>query len=198
MKKTREISNLYGTHACVILYGPNQPQPEIWSSQPGVHDVINKFLAMPMIERSCNMFSRQSFLEKMLTKTSKKLENLKKENKKKEMDIFLFKCVNTGSIVNNADNVDMNCLLWEINQNLNDIEGKRGKDETQHDTTIAPNGAEALSREGTTVGGDVKGMIGTVENQDWAFDSSNNGGDAMVPFGDDNLSNEFEHGSSTP
>ncbi|OIV96095.1 hypothetical protein TanjilG_27199 [Lupinus angustifolius] len=49
---------------------------------------------------------------------------------------------------------------------------------------MAPNGAEAFNGEIATVGDDVKGMM---ENQDWAFDLGNDGGDAMLPFGDDNL-----------
>ncbi|OIV96096.1 hypothetical protein TanjilG_27200 [Lupinus angustifolius] len=90
-----------------------------------------------------------------------------------------------NALIANANNVDMNYLLWAINQNLMDIdEWKKGKDETQHVTIMAPNGAEAFNGESATVGDDVKGMM---ENQDWAFDLGNDGGDAMLPIGDDNL-----------
>ncbi|XP_019418422.1 PREDICTED: agamous-like MADS-box protein AGL80 [Lupinus angustifolius] len=185
-----------GTDACVIIYGPNQPHPEVWPSHQGVQDLISKFKAMPKMERSRNMFNKEIFLKKMLTHALEKLVNLKDENKKMEMEIFIFQCVNTGSIVNNANNVDMNYVLRAINQNLMDIdELKKGKDETQHGTIMAPNGAGAFNRENATVGDDVKGMM---ENHDWAFNFGNDGGDVTLPFGDDNLSNDIEHGSSTP
>ncbi|KAF1890789.1 hypothetical protein Lal_00043124 [Lupinus albus] len=87
----------------------------------------------------------------------------------------MFQCMNSGSIVNNnASNVDMNDLLWAINQNLKDVDGKKGVDETEHDTIMALNGAEALNGEGANIGVEGKGMIeaniGVVENEDLAFD----------------------------
>ncbi|KAE9594721.1 hypothetical protein Lal_00043138 [Lupinus albus] len=203
IKQTSEISTLDGTDACVIIYGPNQPRPEIWSSRLGVQGMINKFKAMPKLERTRNMFNRESFLKKMLTKTLQKLENLKKENMKRKIELLMFQCMNSGSIVNNnASNVDMNDLVWAINQNLKDVDGENGVDETEHGTIMALNGAEALNGEGANVGVDGKGMIeanmGVVENEDLASDFGNDGGDAALAFGDDCLSNESENGSSTP
>ncbi|KAE9594704.1 hypothetical protein Lalb_Chr18g0056601 [Lupinus albus] len=162
--------------------------------------MINKFKAMPKLERTRNMFNCESFLKKMLTKT---LENLKIENMKREIEVLMFQCMNSGSIVNNnASNVDMNDLLWAINQNLKDVDGKKGVDETKHDTIMALNGAEALNGEGANIGVEGKGIIeanmGVVENEDLAFDFGNDGGDAALAFGDDYLSNESENGSSTP
>ncbi|KAF1890793.1 hypothetical protein Lal_00043128 [Lupinus albus] len=173
--------------ACVIIYGPNQPRPEIWSSRLGVQGMINKFKAMPKLERTREYVNRESFLKKMLTKTLQKLENLKKENMKRQIELLMFQCMNSGSIVNNnASNVDMNDLVWAINQNLKDVDGEN----------------EALNGEGANVGVAGKGMIeanmGAVENEDLASDFGNDGGDAALAFGDDYLSNESENGSSTP
>ncbi|QCD91395.1 Transcription factor [Vigna unguiculata] len=40
IKKMNEITTLCGIEACAIIYSPNDPQPEVWPSEPEVQRKI--------------------------------------------------------------------------------------------------------------------------------------------------------------
>jgi hypothetical protein len=50
LKKADELTTLCGIKACAIIYGPNEPQTEIWPSPWGVQSVLSKFRTMPELE----------------------------------------------------------------------------------------------------------------------------------------------------
>ncbi|KAE9591488.1 putative transcription factor MADS-type1 family [Lupinus albus] len=160
-KKLHEISTLCGIQACAIFYGPNETEPEVWPSHSQVQRLINRFNAMSEIDQRKNMSTQESFLKKNFEKARDQLKKARDENKKNEMELFMFQCLGVGSIINTGDTINMNYLLLMINQNLRDIYGKESRDQPQHGIGMALNGTESSSGERKTVGGHNQEVVQT-------------------------------------
>ncbi|XP_058783970.1 agamous-like MADS-box protein AGL80 [Vicia villosa] len=55
VKKVDELATLCGVEACAIIYGPYEPQPEIWPSASGVQNVLSKFMTKSEFEQRKKM-----------------------------------------------------------------------------------------------------------------------------------------------
>ncbi|GAU41275.1 hypothetical protein TSUD_349150 [Trifolium subterraneum] len=123
LKKVDELSTLCGIDACAIIYGPYDPQPEIWPSPSGVQNVLSKFRTMPEFEKSKKMLNQETFMQQRILKAKDQVKKQMKDNKEKEMTLLMFQCLNLGEIVhNNVSMTDLNHLNWLIDQNLKDID----------------------------------------------------------------------------
>ncbi|XP_058782065.1 agamous-like MADS-box protein AGL80 [Vicia villosa] len=125
LKKVDEISTLCGIDACAIVYGPYDPQPEIWPSPSGVEKVLLKFKTAPEFDQSRRMVDQESFLKQRISKAEKQLQKQRGDNKEKEKSMLMFECLSAGNIVQNNMSVgDLNDLCWMIDHNLRVI-GRR-------------------------------------------------------------------------
>ncbi|KAE9591496.1 putative transcription factor MADS-type1 family [Lupinus albus] len=139
-KKLHEISTLCGIQTCAIIYGPNETKTKLWPSHSEVQRVINKFNGMSEIDQRKNMSTQESFLKKNFEKVRDQLKKARDENKKNEIELFMFQCLGVGSIINKGDTIDMNYLLKVINLNLRYVYGKKSGDQPQHGIGVAANG----------------------------------------------------------
>ncbi|XP_045832708.1 agamous-like MADS-box protein AGL80 [Trifolium pratense] len=122
LKKVDELSTLCGIEACAIVYGPYEPEPEIWPTTCGVQRVLSKFRTMPEFEKTKKMFNQEAFMKQRLTKAEEQLKRLRKNNKDIEMKNLMSQCIKEGKVVhNNMSMLDLNALNWLIDQNLKDI-----------------------------------------------------------------------------
>ncbi|CAK8566078.1 unnamed protein product [Lathyrus sativus] len=120
IKKVREISTLCGIEACVIIYGENSVQPEVWPLGPGTLNAICKFRGVPEFERSKRMMDLEDFLKKSIEKSQEQLRKQILENKKKRFTNFIDKALMNQ--YNNTDPVNFNELNDFANMNeLNDL-----------------------------------------------------------------------------
>lgn len=125
LKKVDELTTLCGIDACAIIYGPYDPQPEIWPSPLGVQQVLSKFTTMPEMEQSKKMVNQESFTKQRISKAKEQVKKQRKDNREKEITMLMFQCLNVGKIVQNDMSVsDLNDLAWMIDQNLKEI-GRR-------------------------------------------------------------------------
>ncbi|XP_058782072.1 agamous-like MADS-box protein AGL80 [Vicia villosa] len=125
LKKVDEISTLCGIEACAIIYGPYDPQPEIWPSPSGVEKVLSKFKTAPEFDQSRRMVDQDSFLKQRISKAEKQLKRQWADNKEIETTMLMFQCLNAGNVVqNNMSMGDLNELSHMINHNLRKI-GRR-------------------------------------------------------------------------
>ncbi|KHN05997.1 agamous-like MADS-box protein AGL80 [Glycine soja] len=126
LKKTEELSTLCGIEACAIVYGPNDPRPEIWPSESGVINVLGKFKSMPQWEQTKKMANQERFIADSIVKGKEKLKKLADENKEKEMSLFMVQWLKTGKVQpeHNMTMADFNVLSSMIDQNLKDIAKK--------------------------------------------------------------------------
>jgi hypothetical protein len=125
LKKVAELSTLCGIEACAIVYGPYEPQPEIWPSPEGVQSVLSKFMTMHEFQKCKKMMNQETFLTQRVLKAEEKLKKQRKENREQEMTILMSHCLNEGRVVHdNMSTVDLSYLTWLIDHNLKDI-GRR-------------------------------------------------------------------------
>ncbi|XP_058782046.1 agamous-like MADS-box protein AGL80 [Vicia villosa] len=125
LKKVNEISTLCGIEACGIIYGPYDPQPEIWPSPSGVEKVLTKFKTAPEFDQSRRMVDQESFLKQRIGKAEKQLRRQWADNKEIETTMLMFQCLSAGKVVQNDMSMgDLNDLSCMIDHNLRKI-GRR-------------------------------------------------------------------------
>ncbi|XP_058783833.1 agamous-like MADS-box protein AGL80 [Vicia villosa] len=125
LKKVEELSTLCGIDACAIVYGPYDPQPEIWPSPSGVEKVLLKFKAAPEFDQSRRMVDLESFLKHRISKAEKQLKRQWADNKETETTMLMFQCLNAGNVEQNDMSMDvLNDLSCMIDHNLRKI-GRR-------------------------------------------------------------------------
>ncbi|KAK7387293.1 hypothetical protein VNO78_27991 [Psophocarpus tetragonolobus] len=188
LKKTEELSTLCGIQACAIVFGPYDPMPEIWPSESGVQNVLEKFWSIPEWEQSKKMANQESFIAESIQKGKEKLKKLVEDNNKKEITMFMYQRLNKMSVDQPDKNMtaaDLNVLSSVIEQNLRDIdrrlESLNANEITSHQTQaqmqtpVLPAAAEVMNAE-------------PMQRQ-WFMDLLNGNVDAtiMPPFGDVNL-----------
>ncbi|KAL5697600.1 hypothetical protein ACHQM5_028725 [Ranunculus cassubicifolius] len=126
MKKVSELSTLCGVKACAIVYGPNDPNPEIWPSVHEARDTVLKFKNMPLIEQSKKMMNQETFLRQRLNKAKEQLKKQKRENRVFEMTQLLYATL-VGKSLNDIARPDLSDLIWTLEDKLKDVTEKVGR-----------------------------------------------------------------------
>ncbi|MCI21395.1 agamous-like MADS-box protein AGL80-like, partial [Trifolium medium] len=122
LKKVNELSTLCGIEACAIVYGPYEPEPEIWPSSPrGVQKVVSKFRTKPEFEQSKKKLSQDDYLKQRIVKGDDQLKKLRKENRENEMKMLMYEYLKGQIVLDNISMNDLNDLSWYIDHNLKDI-----------------------------------------------------------------------------
>ncbi|KAE9589881.1 hypothetical protein Lal_00001176 [Lupinus albus] len=195
IKKTNEISTLCGIDACAIIYGQNEPQPEVWPSHLGVQRVLHKFGRMSQMEQSKKMMNQETFLKQSIIKAKEQLKKQKNENRKKEMALFMFNCLSVGTLTNNVNMADLNDLLWIIDQTLKEVEQKKTREIPKEAILMTATGVEALNWEKEPTDGHIQNMtetnVNAMQKHNLLMDSVNGGWNEMFQFGDFNPQNGF-------
>ncbi|KAI3915606.1 hypothetical protein MKX01_015431 [Papaver californicum] len=89
LKKVSEFSTLCGVNACAILYGPYDPQPYVWPSQPQAHRVLMRFKSLPAIDQYRNVnkqLNQESFTRNRIQKINEQLKRHQRENRYMEIE----------------------------------------------------------------------------------------------------------------
>ncbi|KAG2394998.1 hypothetical protein LR48_Vigan09g135900 [Vigna angularis] len=137
-----EISTLCGIEACAIIYSPNDPQPEVWPSEPEVQRVLSKFMEMSEQKQCRKMLNQESLLKQIIIKGQQQLTRQRNDNRKKEMTHLMFQYLNVGRVYDNPSLIDLNDLSWLIDQNLNEIKKKMTMIQIQEGAPVTENGGE--------------------------------------------------------
>ncbi|XP_073042397.1 agamous-like MADS-box protein AGL80 [Primulina eburnea] len=128
MKKVEELSTLCGVEACAVTYSEFQPQPEVWPSPPEARRILERFMVLPDMEKTRFMENQTSFTRQRIEKARNKLRRLQRENKRKELTIFMFQCIEGNANIKGFDvrdtgemNVVINEVLTEITERMNKL-----------------------------------------------------------------------------
>ncbi|KAK7290225.1 hypothetical protein RIF29_04494 [Crotalaria pallida] len=202
MKKVGELSTLCGIDACAILYSPYDPQPEVWPSPLGVQRVLAKFRRMPEMEQSKKMVNQDSFLRQRILKAKDQLKKQRKDNMEKEITQLMFQCLSAGKILQNLSMVDLNDLVWLIDQNLKDINRrievltKKAQSQPQIVAPMVTSGVAKIEEKVQVSYGhglDLDMNMDIMQKQNWFTNllNSGGGGDEALPFEDVNHQNGF-------
>ncbi|KAL5077066.1 hypothetical protein RYX36_016050 [Vicia faba] len=132
LKKVNEISILCGIEACVVVYGENNVEPEVWPPGSRTQNVLQKFYGLSKLERNKRAEDLEGYLKKRIEKSHEQLRKQILENKKKKftnvIDKALINLHNNNDLVNINELNDMkdelNDLTKFIDSNINEVEKK--------------------------------------------------------------------------
>ncbi|XP_058782036.1 agamous-like MADS-box protein AGL80 [Vicia villosa] len=163
-KKVNEISTLCGIEGCVIIYGENSVQPDVWPPGVGTLNVIHRYHSLSELERNKRSVDLEGFLRQCIDKSQEQLRKLVLENKKKRFMIFTDKAlinlhnavpVNMNDL--NGMNDEINDLREFIDGNIKEVTKKLNSMDAEAEEN-AGNGIEAMT------GIEQQGFIGNVGN----------------------------------
>ncbi|KAF9607053.1 hypothetical protein IFM89_030826 [Coptis chinensis] len=159
MKKVSELSTLCGVEACAIVYGPYDPQPDVWHSPSEVHRVLMRFKSMPEMEQSKKMMNQEGFLRQRVVKLNEQLKRQQRENREQEITQLMNQGM-MGKSLHDVSMEDLGDLGWLIEEKLKVV---RAKMEVQRKAMAAPQmniGNERMQVVGGGGGGGVGGGVG--------------------------------------
>jgi hypothetical protein len=89
MKKASELATLCDVDACVVVYGEEETQPEVWPDVPKVAQVLARFKAMPELDQCKKMMDMEGFLKQRIDKLNEQLHKARRENRDRETTLLL-------------------------------------------------------------------------------------------------------------
>ncbi|KAI3444877.1 hypothetical protein Pfo_001542 [Paulownia fortunei] len=144
IKKVSELSTLCGVEACAIIYSQYDPEPEVWPSRLGAQAVLARFRKMSEMDQTRKMVNQESFTRQRIKKAEDQLRRAQKENKRREMENFMFQCLAGMVSLEHFDLHDAAEMGWVINQILRDINSRMEalKRDGQHHQDASASAAE--------------------------------------------------------
>ncbi|KAG5052349.1 hypothetical protein JHK87_004547 [Glycine soja] len=124
LKKVDEITTLCGIEACAIIYSPDEPEPQVWSSDQGVESVIFKFRGVSELTRNKRMFCQESLLRKNIIQVQGQLKKLRNENRMKEINLFMCQYFVGGNHLDKSNIIDLNDITSLADKKLEEITKK--------------------------------------------------------------------------
>ncbi|XP_008801454.1 agamous-like MADS-box protein AGL80 [Phoenix dactylifera] len=120
MKKVSELSTLCDVKACLIVYGPNEPQPEVWPSAPDAMRVLARLKKMPEMEQSKKMMNQEGFMRQRIMKLQEQLRKQDRENRELETTLLMYQGL-AGKSLHTVSIEDMTSLAWLIEMKVNKV-----------------------------------------------------------------------------
>ncbi|KAK4492921.1 hypothetical protein RD792_000248 [Penstemon davidsonii] len=124
IKKVTELSILCNVDACAIIYSPFESQPEVWPSPEGTTAMLSRFMSLPEMEQTRKMANQESFTLQRIEKVKDQLRRLQNENKRKEVENFMYKCIGGMKKVEEFDISDAVIMNSVMQQTLSDINAR--------------------------------------------------------------------------
>ncbi|GFQ04298.1 agamous-like mads-box protein agl80 [Phtheirospermum japonicum] len=124
IKKVSELSTLCDVDACAIIYSPYDPEPEVWPSRAGAQEVLARFRRLSEMDKRKKMVNQESFTRQRIKKAEEQLRRLQKENKRREMEKFMFQCLAGNASLNQFDLRNSAEMGWVIDQTLRDVQSR--------------------------------------------------------------------------
>ncbi|KAL3849171.1 hypothetical protein ACJIZ3_011053 [Penstemon smallii] len=93
IKKASELRTLCAVDACAIIYSPYESQPEVWPSPEETTNVLSRYNELPDTKKTRYLTNQESLTQQRLEKVKKELCRLQMENKRKEVQSFMYKCM---------------------------------------------------------------------------------------------------------
>ncbi|CAE5959331.1 unnamed protein product [Arabidopsis arenosa] len=122
-KKLHDLTTLCDVKACAVIYSPYE-NPTVWPSTEGVKEAVSEFMERPVTEQSKRMMNHETFLQGRITKETKKLERLRRENRESELKQFMFDCVGGKMSEHQYDARDLQDLSSHIDHYINKLKSR--------------------------------------------------------------------------
>ncbi|KAG8391407.1 hypothetical protein BUALT_Bualt01G0184400 [Buddleja alternifolia] len=124
IKKVAELSTLCGVDACVIIYSPYHEEPMVWPSREGAEAVLSRFNALSEMERRRKMVNLDIFIRQRIKKAEEQLHRMRKENKRIELEMFMYRCIAGKASITDFDTRDAEEMRRVVNQTLENINAR--------------------------------------------------------------------------
>ncbi|KAI3728819.1 hypothetical protein L6452_17463 [Arctium lappa] len=123
-KKLKELTVLCGIDACAIVYGPYEPQPEVWPNCLGVQQMLDEFLRMAPKDQFRKMVNQDGYIRERIKKTNEELKKKIKENWEVNMTAVMYQCLIGKVSLANLSTTNLNDLGLLIDHKLSEIDNK--------------------------------------------------------------------------
>ncbi|KAL5715843.1 hypothetical protein ACHQM5_017610 [Ranunculus cassubicifolius] len=120
MKKVSELSTLCGVEACAIVYGPYEPQPEVWPSKEDADRILKQFKSMTPMEQSKKMMNQETFVRQRLMKAKEQLKKQQRENRECEITQLMYDTL-TGRGLHDLGECELKDLVYVIEHKMTSI-----------------------------------------------------------------------------
>ncbi|XP_019093671.1 PREDICTED: agamous-like MADS-box protein AGL80 isoform X2 [Camelina sativa] len=90
VKKIHELSVLCGIEACAVIYNPFNSVPEVWPSNLGVKNVVEKFEMLTVMEQEKKMVNHEGFLKQNISKAMANNKRKMNDNEERMMKEAMF------------------------------------------------------------------------------------------------------------
>ncbi|XP_019093734.1 PREDICTED: agamous-like MADS-box protein AGL80 isoform X2 [Camelina sativa] len=90
VKKIHELSVLCGIEACAVIYSPSNSVLEVWPSNLGVKNVVEKFEMLTNMEQEKKMVNHEGFLKQNISKGMGNNKRKMKDNTERMMKEAMF------------------------------------------------------------------------------------------------------------
>ncbi|MQM03103.1 hypothetical protein Taro_035869 [Colocasia esculenta] len=144
MKKVKELSILCNVKACALVYGPYEPQPEVWPSVEEAADLLRSFRGMPEHEQGRRRMDQESFLRQWAQKLRDQIEKEKKAATKTQVELLMMECLGGARKVEDLSVGEITGLGCLVESKLKEVQGRiellRGQDKrpAMAPSTVAP------------------------------------------------------------
>ena len=129
VKKVSELSTLCDVKACLIVYGHNEPAPEVWPSVMEAVRVLAKLKRMPEMEQSKKMMNQEGFMRKRIAKLQDQLRKQDRENRELETTLLMYQSL-MGKSLDGVGIEEVTSLAWLVEMKVNEVkkrvEGYKG------------------------------------------------------------------------
>ncbi|KAJ1685803.1 hypothetical protein LUZ63_017193 [Rhynchospora breviuscula] len=115
IKKAHELSTLCGVDTCVVIYGQQDPKPEVWASpNKDARQVLTQFKNMPQLDQCKKMVNQEGFLRMNVAKVRERLFKVDRENNELEIKLLMHEVI-TGqrslSELTMAEMTELVCVM---------------------------------------------------------------------------------------
>ncbi|CAL9171708.1 unnamed protein product, partial [Musa hybrid cultivar] len=192
MKKVSELSTLCDVKACMIVYGPQEPHPEVWPSLPEATRVLARFKSMPEMEQCKKMMNQEGFLRQRVAKLQEQLRKQARENRELEVALLVHEGL-AGRSLDDVSIEDATSLAWMVEMKAKVVHDRIERVRKEHvaaalrtaETTVA-------TREKTP----VEAAMEALQRQDWFMEVMNpNDHNVMFGGGDETIPSYIDHSS---
>ncbi|KAJ4956564.1 hypothetical protein NE237_013347 [Protea cynaroides] len=121
MKKVSELSTLCGVSACAIIYGPYEPEPEVWPSSSDAKRVLARFRSLPDMEQCKKMMNQEEFLRQRITKLKDQFKRQLKDNQEKDNTKLMYQCLAGHKALHELGLETLGDLAWLIEAKIKAI-----------------------------------------------------------------------------
>ncbi|KAL3834171.1 hypothetical protein ACJIZ3_008907 [Penstemon smallii] len=127
IKKASELCTLCAVDGCAIIYSPYESQPVVWPSPEETTDVLSRYNGLPDTAQTRKVTNQESLTQQRLKKVKKELNRLQIENKRKEVESFMYKCMAGIKKPEEFDMANADVMKSVVEQTARDLSLRMGE-----------------------------------------------------------------------